>query len=326
MSRTATTYWVEAPGRGALREAPLRAVGAADVELRTLASGISPGSERLVGLGLVPPAEAEAMACQGMQGTFALPIAYGYCAVGEVTAGPHTGQRAFVMYPHQDRLVVPAEWLVWLPPDLPPARATLLPNLETARNAVWDAELAPGEACAVVGGGAVGALVSFVLAATTGVAPTLVDADPVRRARLAALPWRPHVLAPDQLADGAFPVVFHATGRPEGLQLALDALGFEGRVVELSWYGDRPVTLRLGGRFHRWRQRIQSSQVATIARSHRAAGRAARTRAVLELLADARLDALLDAPVPFVDLPAFFARLYAGDCQTPCPHVCYPPA
>lgn len=319
--RTATAYWVEAPGCGALRRQPLRAPAAGEVELRTTHSGISCGTERLVGRGRVPAAGAAVMACAGMQGSFALPVSYGYCLVGTVVG---SGARVFTMHPHHDRAVVAAAQLVPLPPAVPSPRATLLPNLETALNAVWDAELRGGESVVVVGGGAVGLLLTFVLACRHDRAVTLVETDPARREFAQQLPWRPHVVPPTAVPVEAAAVAFHTSATGSGLQLALDAVGFEGRVVELSWYGDEPVSLRLGTGFHHGRKRIVASQVGTIAPSHRAAGRAARTAAVLDLLADARLDTLLAPPIAFADLPAFCARLYRGEPTEPCPVVEYP--
>jgi 2-desacetyl-2-hydroxyethyl bacteriochlorophyllide A dehydrogenase len=321
---TTRAYWVEAAGRGALRSEPAREPGPGEVVLRAAFSGISPGTERLVGLGRVPAASAAAMACPGMSGSFALPVSYGYSLAGVVEGGPLHGRAAHVMHPHHERAVVAGDRLVLLPDAVSTPRATLLPNLETALNATWDAELAGDEPVAVVGAGAVGLLVAFVLGATHRGAVTLVDADAERRRRAAELGWVRTVVAGEELPRDHFAVVFHASGSAAGLQLALDALGFEGRVLELSWYGDQPVTLELGGRFHWQRQRIVASQVGTIAPRHRAAGRAARTAAVLLLLADARLDALLDAPVPFDALPAFFAGLYRGEPVPPCPLVAYP--
>ena len=124
-ARTATGYWVDAPGRGTLRTHELAAAGADEVELVTRFSGVSCGTERLVGRGRVPASASATMACAGMQGSFALPVLYGYSLVGEVVAGAERGRRAFTMHPHQDRVVVPRDRLVLLPdavPSAPPRR------------------------------------------------------------------------------------------------------------------------------------------------------------------------------------------------------------
>lgn len=318
--RTATAYWVEAAGRGALRRQTLRPPHDGEVEIVARFSGVSCGTERLVGRGRVPATAAATMACAGMQGTFALPISYGYSLVGEVVA---TGERVFTMHPHHDRAVVPHDRLVALPDDVPSPRATLLPNLETALNAVWDAELRTGERVVVLGGGAVGLLLTFALARCHDGPVTLVEAAAERRTFAARLPWLADVLAPEAVAAERAAVAFHTTASAAGLQLAIDAVGFEGRVIELSWYGDEAVPVHLGGSFHHARKRIVASQVATVAPSHRAAGRGARTARVLELLRDARLDALRSEAIPFAELPAFFARLYRGDPTMPCPLVEY---
>ncbi|MBX3463684.1 MAG: zinc-binding alcohol dehydrogenase [Planctomycetes bacterium] len=320
VDRIATAYWVEAPGRGALRRQPLPTPGPGEVEIVAHWSGISSGTERLVGRGRVPAAAGAAMACPGMQGTFALPVSYGYSLVGEVAG---TSERVFTMHPHHDRAVVARERLVPLPLAVPPARATLLPNLETALNAVWDAELRAGEPTVVVGGGAIGLLLAFVLALRHDGPCTLIERTTARRAFAARLPWIERVLPPEELVHGAAAAAFHTTATSEGLQLALEATGFEGRVVELSWYGDEPVAMRLGGSFHHDRKRIVGSQVAAVAPSHRTAGRAARTAAVLDLLHEPQLDRLHGPPIPFVDLPAFFARLYGGEVVEACPLVAY---
>lgn len=316
-------YWVTAPGRGELRATTLRTPGDGDVVLRALRTGISPGTERLVGLGSVSPAHDATMAVPGMQGSFALPSLYGYSFVGEVVGGPDAGRRAFTMYPHTTQAVAAATACVWLPDDVPAARATLFANLETAWNGVADAEVLAAEKGLIVGSGAVGLLTAFALAAAHGEPTVIVDSDPERRRFAKRLPWIRAALAPDDVARGAFACALHASGTGAGLQLAIDAIGFEGRVIDLSWYGDQPVTLRLGDGFHRQRQVLRSSQVATVAPRHRAAGHAARTAAVLALLRDARLDALLGEPVPFPALPEFFARLYRGEATPPCPVVGY---
>ncbi|MFK7739341.1 MAG: zinc-binding alcohol dehydrogenase [Planctomycetota bacterium] len=292
-----------------------------EVLLEAVCTGISPGTERLVGLGRVPGALADEMACRGMQGTFSLPLLYGYSFVGRACHGKNKDRRAFVMRPHQQRAVASQSELTWLPDDLPAARATLFANLETARNAIWDAALLPTSNAIVIGAGAVGLLCAFVLSCDrpTGPGATIVERDPARRARAADLPWIEAAIAPEELPREHYDTAVHTTASQQGLQLAIDAVGFEGQVLELSWYGDTPVSLRLGGSFHSRRKRIVASQVGTIAAPHRAAGYAARRQVVLEMLQNRDLDQLLDAPIPFARAAEAFTSLYRGELTSPCP-------
>jgi len=316
-------YWVDAPGRGSLRDVELPDETAGTVTLRATLSGVSPGTERLVGLGRVPASCHQTMACRGMLGSFALPVLYGYSFVGHVERGEHAGRRAFVMRPHQTRAVVDQHELRWLPDDVPDARATLFPNLETACNAAWDAAPASGDRVVVVGAGAVGLLVSFALSREHDGEVVVVDSSPQRVAFAQQLPWVQRACAPADVAEGTFAHAIHSTTSSAGLQLAIDAVGFEGVVTELSWYGEDAVTVQLGGSFHHQRKRIQASQVASVAPSHRQAGYGARAERVLQWLADERLDALHGDAIPFDGLPQAMADVYAGTARDVCPVVRY---
>ena len=317
-------YWIERAGRGALREVVVPSPVGDEVRLEALCTGVSPGTERLVGLGRVPAALHREMTCRGMQGSFDLPLLYGYSFVGVVTSGSARGRRAFVMRPHQQQVVAQEDEVVYLPEEVSDRRATLFPNLETARNAVWDAELDANDRVAVVGAGPVGLLCAFVLNRDHDApAALVVERDPERRKLAAALPWVDAVAAPEDVEFGAFTHALHTSASSGGLQLAVDAVGFEGQVVELSWYGDAEVSLQLGGTFHSQRKVLRASQVSTIARNHRAEGFLARRAAVLDLLKVTELDALLGEPAPFQRAPETFASLYESKLDTLCPYFRY---
>ncbi len=324
-AHSAEAYWVVQPGRGELRPEPVAARPAAGRSIVVATAGaISPGTERLVGLGRVPRSEQSAMACRYMAGDFSLPVKYGYCVVGDAVAGALAGRRVFVMHPHQSVLEIDDRDAWPLPAELEPRRAVLIPNLETALNAVWDAAPGADEQALVVGGGAVGLLVAYAWWRETGRRAAVVETDAARAERAAALPFVASVCGPEGIERGGVPLAFHASGTGAGLQCALDAVGFEGRVIELSWYGTEPVTLRLGGTFHSQRKRLIASQVGSIAAPRRAThGFADRLRAVVALLDDAALDVLLGAAVAFADLPAAMQDVYAGGCRGPIPVVEY---
>jgi threonine dehydrogenase-like Zn-dependent dehydrogenase len=311
----ASAFWVVAPGQGELRTGPLPAVRSGEVLVRTLFSGVSRGTEALVFRGEVPPAEYARMRAPFQEGEFPGPVKYGYANVGAVEQGPEAlkGKTVFCLYPHQTRYVVPATAVHVLPDSIPAGRGVLAANLETALNGFWDAGLQPGDRVAVIGAGVVGSLVAWV-ARAAGHDVVLIDINPQREA-LAKTLGVAFSTPSAALEDRAQQVdkIIHASGAPAGLLLALKLAAFEATVIEMSWYGSKLVPLPLGEAFHALRLTLKSSQVGSIAPSHRATWSYERRFArVLELLADERLDVLINSESAFADLPAVMPRLAAG--------------
>jgi len=133
--------------------------------------------------------------------------------------------------------------------------------------------------------------------------------------------------AKPETAKGDCDLVVHASGTAAGLHTALALAGEESTVLELSWYGDTPVTAPLGGAFHSRRLRLISSQVGQVASSHRPRWTPARRMAAaLGLLSDVRLEVLLAPPVRFADLPARLPRILSPGSCVLCQRINYPPA
>lgn len=280
--------------------------------VRTRFSGVSRGTERLVFEGRVPASEAERMRGPNMGGAFPFPVKYGYCAVGEVIAGPDAlvGRHVFALHPHQTHLALPPDSLTALPATLPPRRAVLAANMETALNALWDSGAGPGDRIAVVGAGVLGLLVASLAVGLPGAEVTVVDVDASRAPLASALGAR---FAADRGAVADADVVFHASATGAGLNAAIAMAGFEGRIVELSWHGAGDTPVALGGAFHSRRLKLISSQVGHVAESRRARWAYARRMAkALDLLAaDDRLDALITDEIPFTEAPARLPALFA---------------
>ncbi len=308
----ATALWYAATRECVLNVEALPAPGPGECLVRTLWSGISRGTERLVFDGRVPESQYDSMRAPFQQGAFPYPVKYGYCAVGTVDAGPEDllGRTVFCLHPHQDRFVAPAERLALVPEGLPARRAVLAANMETALNAHWDAGSGPADRIVVVGGGVLGLLVAFIAARLPGTEVTLVDVDESRAGLAQSLGCR--FALPAECPKDA-DIVFHASATAAGLATAIGAAGFESRIVELSWYGEGSVAAPLGCVFHARRLQIVSSQVGQISPSRRARfDYARRLQAALALLADDRLDALITDEIAFTDAPARLPALFAG--------------
>lgn len=323
MVRQARAFWLVEPGAGEIRPVHLPDPGPDDVLVRTRWSGISRGTESLVFGGGVPPTQYDAMRAPFQEGDFPAPVKYGYLSVGVVEQGPSDlqGRTVFCLYPHQTRYVVPATAVVPVPDDVPPARAVLAGTVETAVNALWDAQPLIGDRIAVVGAGMVGCCVARLLHGIPGARVTLVDVDPSRAETAAALGVR--FAGPDD-ASGSCDLVVHASATSAGLQLSLDLLRAEGTVLDLSWYGDQQVTLSLGGAFHSGRLGVRASQVGAVA-SARRGSRSHRDRLslALELLRDNAFDALLTGRSRFEELPDVMARLADGRLAALCHTITY---
>ena len=317
--------WYVGPGMAELRDEPITS-GPADVRVRAHFGAISRGTEALVFAGRVPKSEYVRMRGPNMGGAFPYPVKYGYAIVGHVEAGPAelAGRMVFALHPHQDEFAMAADAVAPLPDGVPPWRAVLAANMETALNAVWDGAPGPADRIAVVGAGVVGALVAYLCGRLAGSEVTLIDIDPTRAPLARALGVK---FAAPNAAPKDCDLVFHASGAPSGLATALELAGDEAKVIELSWYGEGEVPLALGGAFHSRRLSIIASQVGKVAPSHRPRwSPARRMAAALNLLTDVRLEVLLAPPVRFADLPARLPRILSPGSGVLCQRINYPPA
>ncbi|MCT7356664.1 zinc-binding alcohol dehydrogenase [Streptomyces sp. 15-116A] len=322
MIRTARAFWLNEPGRGEIRDVTLPDPGEGEVLVRSLYSGVSRGTETLVFRGGVPESQYAAMRAPFQEGDFPGPVKYGYLNVGVVEEGPEalTGRTVFCLYPHQTHYVVPASAVTPVPDSVPAARAVLAGTVETAVNALWDAAPLIGDRIAVIGGGMVGCSVAALLARFPGVRVQLVDADPARAKTAEALGVG---FALPEDAAGDRDLVVHASATEQGLNRALQLLAAEGTVIELSWYGDRKVSLPLGEAFHSRRLTIRGSQVGTVSPARPNRSYADRLALALDLLADPALDALVTGESPFEELPDVMSRLASGEIPALCHRVTY---
>jgi NADPH:quinone reductase-like Zn-dependent oxidoreductase len=326
VDRASKTYrsnslWIEGPERCAIRAGQ---VSAADgqVVVRSLFGAISRGTERLVFDGHVPPGEYDRMRAPYQDGEFPYPVKYGYAAVGVIENGPEqrVGEAVFALHPHQDFFCVAEADAHGLPDGVPPARAVLAANMETALNIVWDAHVAPGDRVAVFGAGVVGLLTAYLSRRIAGTDVTICDVDATRSMpaeRLDIEFSRPGALA------GEFDCLINASGSSAALNQALHHAGFESRIVEASWYGSSTAELALGGPFHAKRLSIVSSQVGSLP-SHRRArwDRRRRMAKALKLLPDDRLDCLITGETPFARLKQDYAGILASS-DTLCHRITY---
>ena len=322
-SDQAQALWYVAPGKAEIRAETLPAPAAGEARLAAVASALSRGTERLIFSGRVPESEFERMRAPFMSGAFPFPVKYGYAMVGRVVDGPAAlkGRLAFALYPHQTAFNLPVENIVPLPDGLPPERAVLGANMETALNAVWDSAAGPADRVAVVGAGVLGLLVAR-LAAAMRADVTVVDTNP-QRAAVAAQLGAAFAL-PDKAPDNC-DLVVHTSASAAGLTTALRLAGDEATVLELSWYGTDDVKVPLGEVFHSRRLKLVSSQVGKVAPSRRPRwDYRRRLSAALELLKDPALDALLAPAIAFTDLPAQLADILTPTSGVLCQVIRYP--
>lgn len=264
---------------------------------------ISIGSERLVALGQVPIPLYEQMKVPYMAGDFSFPVKYGYSLVGTL----ENGKRAHLLHPHQDTCLVAEEALFYVPEGVPAKRAALASNLETALNAIWDGNVQTGDAVLVVGFGLVGSLIARLVSMIPATRLLVADVDPAKLKLARDMGFA--AKHPSEVEE-VFDMAYHTSATGAGLQLAVDRTGFEGKIVELSWYGNRSTVLELGSSFHIERKQIISSQVSNLSAERRSRwGYKRRKQVVFRLLEDAVFDEHITEVVPFAALPDFFNAL-----------------
>ena len=277
--------YFEKPFACAVREEPLPEAREDQLLVRTTCSAISAGTEMLVFQGRFPTGMTLDASLPSLAGKpFAYPLAYGYSSVGTVVAaGPladpaWVGARVFAFQPHQSHFVAQAAELIRVPSQVSDDDAVFLAAMETVVNLVMDGRPVVGERVLMLGQGIIGLLATAVLARFPLEALAVLERWPLRRQAAldmgAGAAWagdEPHwadeaaVMFDRQAGDGGADLLFEVSGQPAMLDTAIAWAGFAGRIVVGSWYGTKTAPIDLGGRFHRNRLQLLSSQVSTLA-------------------------------------------------------------
>lgn len=330
MKRTSLIF--VAPGQVTLEEEPLDHPGPGELLVQSLYSAISPGTEMLLFRGQFSPDLAVDETIRSLEGRLQYPFKYGYATIGrviEVGASLESrweGALVFSFHPHESHYLASPEELIPLPPEIDPQEAVFLPNTESAVNFVHDGCPLLGEQVAVFGQGVVGLLTTALLSQYP--LSSLVTLDPYSKRRQTSRDLGAHIsLDPDE--EGAVELLmarlqgkspyrgadlaYELSGSPDALEMAIAATGFHGRVVIGSWYGTRGVKLPLGGRFHRSRIRLISSQVSTL--DPQLSGRWGKPRrlaAAWSAIAQIGPKALITHRIPFSEAPSAY-HMYRED-------------
>lgn len=278
------SLYFTAPRQVAVEREPLPSPSFGQILVGTIISAISPGTELLIYRGLAPGDLAKDDTISSLAGGFSFPLKYGYAVVGqvlEVGRGVAPGwedRLVFAFHPHESHFLATPDELLRLPNGLTPEDAVFFPNMETAVTFLLDGQPLMGEQVVVFGQGIVGLLLTALLSRWPLSSLVTLDLYPKRRllsedlgAKVTLDPLEPGAmerLCGHLQGTGPYPgadLCYEISGNPAALDLAIAATGFSGRVVIGSWYGLKRSDLNLGGRFHRSRVRLISSQVSSIA-------------------------------------------------------------
>lgn len=298
---TARTVYFTGLKQVEVREEALPRSRSGELTVHSLASAISPGTERNFYLGRFERGRSGNPDMDFTGEVLDYPFSYGYINV----VRDLNGRRYFAFAPHSDALVLREKSLIPLPDALGTEQAVFIPHLETALSIVHDSRIQPGDRVIITGAGVVGTLCTRILRSIPGVEIHMIDPAP-RKSR-----WFP---------KGEFQVDFHGlktadvcievSGNPDALQPLLKTAAFEGRVTVASWYGDREISVNLGKDFHTRRLQLISSQVSTMG-GHMGSNwnKARRMDKVIRLLNEIPVEDLITHRFPFNKASEAFALL-----------------
>jgi 2-desacetyl-2-hydroxyethyl bacteriochlorophyllide A dehydrogenase len=278
----ASQLWFTAPLSVEVRDTILPEPGPDQVLVKTRYSAVSAGTELLVYRNQLPQSIPLDNTLESLQESTRYPLQYGYACVGEVrqtgsAVDPQwLGRRVFSFQPHTSHFLARPQALKQVPDGVSAKDAVFLPNMETAVNLVQDGRPLLGERVVVVGQGVVGLLVSAILARYPLSLLAVVEGQADRQ-ELSRSMGADQVLSVSEVANFANAIeegqsgavgadlVFEVSGDPAALNMAIALCGYASRIVIGSWYGSKAAPIDLGGKAHRNRLQLITSQVSTLA-------------------------------------------------------------
>lgn len=273
---TAIQIWFTAAKQIELRHQPLSAPKANQVLVQAECSAISAGTEMLVYRGQIPDNMSLDSNITALQKSTNYPLQYGYASVGKIIQiGSNVDadwlhKRVFSFQPHASHFLTEINSLILVPEDITAENAVFLANMETAVNLIQDGNPQIGEQVVVLGLGVVGLLLTQLLNRFPLTGLFGVDAITTRRELAKKIGTKKVVDTNDinqlqTLLDHGADLIYEISGSPAALNSAIELSGFNSRIVIGSWYGNKTTAIELGGKAHRNRLQIITSQVSSIA-------------------------------------------------------------
>ena len=303
------SYWVDKKNKGYFKSGKISSINSGELIVKTLFSGISYGTEKLVHSGKVPNSQKNLMKCPYQEGDFGNDIKYGYINVGKVVDGDksYLGSNIFSLYPHQDFYKIPYNEVLIIPDKIPLTRCLLIPNLETAINAIWDTLPSAGDRILVIGAGIVGLLTAYLINKIPGVNLFIVDKDSSKSKIAKKLGIKFLDTIPKKF-NARF--IYECTGDHRVLNSIRNNITVNSTICVLSWYGDKKSEIALGENFFSKRAKLIMSQVSKISPTRFDLTNQDRRKIALDILeASNNLDYLVEEKyVNFDHLDEFFSN------------------
>ncbi len=306
---TAQSFWVSKKKGSIKKELLDTSMEKDEILVKTLYSGISYGTEKIVFDGQVPKNQFSFMRAPHQEGEFDSDLKYGYLNIGKVIEGPknYLHKHVYTMFPHQSMYIIKASLATLIPNDIPLRRALLTANMETAINAMWDTKPTIGDKTYVIGAGIVGILMAYVLSKSFGIDVVIIDKDSKKRKTCKALGL---VYQSDSSCINEADIIYECSGNVDVINELISKCSLETKICILSWYGKQQTKIKMGENCFSRRLEIIFSQVGNIsAYKSKKWNNLSRRLLALNMLKDKRLDTLIDKKEIFLkDLPSFFKK------------------
>lgn len=323
--KTARAVWFESARHAVLRPEPVPDPEPHEVQVRSIHSMISPGSEMNLyrGEGNLPN-----VLLPTARGQIPFPLKFAYQTIGEViqagsASGLSVGEKVFAVHPHQDVFNIPAQprgLVRQIPDGSTLLQAQFAALFEVGLQTLLQRPVRPGEVVAVSGLGLVGCFAAFLARMSAG-RLIVIDPQANRRERSAWI-GADAVVAPDQAAQAiqdltkgrGVDLFIETSGAPPALQLAIHNTAVLGTIAVPAWYGTRTVPLSLSPEFQLRSLKIVSIHVNQLDEDDRwPLDRKFETS--LDFLKRIDVEALVTHRVPFDQAPEAY-RLIDQDQET----------
>ncbi len=307
---TAESFWVKKRNASFIKKHSLSIPQKKQALIKTIYSGISYGTEKIVYTGKVPKSQRSLMKCPFQEGEFGGFVKYGYMSIGKVIEGSRVYKDKYVytLFPHQTQYVLDENELAIIPNSVPIKRCLLTANMETAINAMWDTLPSCGDKILIIGAGIVGLLMAYILKAIPGIEILLIDKDNRKRkmAKLFNIKFDQKIPASYQAN-----IIYECSGNASVINELSRHIQDETTICILSWYGDNITKVRFGEEFLSKRAKIIFSQVSKVSHNRSKYWKNSdRKKLAISLLNDDKLDNLIEKNmINFYDLPKFFSNI-----------------